>query len=103
MSEIGIHAEAELELEAAFEYLEEERPGHGLQLLERYRAQVGQIIQYPSSGTPVLGYAKEHDVRKFHLAQFSYALVVATVAGRRTIVAVTHHKRREDYWRERLE
>jgi plasmid stabilization system protein ParE len=102
MAELGIHREAEQELETAFDYLEDERPGHGFEMLDRYRELVEQIIAHPAAGTPVLGYSKQHDVRKFHMQQFSYALIVATARGQRIIVAVAHHKRQEHYWRERL-
>lgn len=102
MAGLGIHWEAEQELEAAFDYLEAERPGYGFEMLDRYRELVEQILDHPATGTPVLGYPKQHDIRKFKMQQFSYALVVATVGARRIIVAVAHHKRREHYWRERL-
>lgn len=99
---LGIHALAERELEIAFEYLEAERPGHGYIFLERYHELVQQIIRLPETGMPVVGYARRYDIRKFQLKQFSYALVVALVGGSRTIIALQHHRRRDDYWSERL-
>ncbi|MFW5926367.1 MAG: hypothetical protein ACOCV4_09400 [Myxococcota bacterium] len=42
------------------------------------------------------------DVRRFGLARFPYAIIVALVHGVRTVVAVAHANRRPGYWRERL-
>jgi plasmid stabilization system protein ParE len=102
MFDLGIHVEAEQEVEKAFEYYEEEQAGLGFQFIERYREQLEQAMRFPSSGAPAVGYSR-HEVRRFHMAQFPYVVVVATVANRRIVVAVSHHKRHPDYWRKRLE
>lgn len=100
---LAIHSEAEADVQTAFEFLEEERPGHGYLFLERYREAIQDAIEFPAMGYRVRGYLTGLDVRKYPLTQFSYSLVVALVGGRRTIVAVQHHTNSEDYFRERLE
>lgn len=98
---VGIHPEAEAELEAAFDYLEEQVPGLGLQLIERYREQIDRVLEFPDSGALLSGHVNR--VRKYQLDQFPYALVVANIRGRPTIVAVAHGSREPEYWRHRLE
>jgi plasmid stabilization system protein ParE len=102
MFDLGIHLEAEQEVDEAFTYYESEQPGLGFQFIEHYREQLEQAVRFPGTGTPAVGYST-HDVRKFHFAQFPYALVVAMVGSQRIVVAVSHYKRHPDYWRDRLE
>ncbi len=100
---LAIHAEAEGEVETAFSYLEEERPGHGYVFLERYRELIEEAIRLPGLGIRLPDYPEALDVRKHVMKQFSYSLIIATVRGQRTIVALQLHRNREDYWRNRLE
>jgi hypothetical protein len=90
------------ELEAAALWYEREREGYGRLLVSEVARSVARAARLPDSGAIVAELAPERDVRRFAVRTFPYSVVTALVLGRRTVIAVAHHRRAPGYWRERL-
>ena len=55
------------------------------------------ISQNPSIGTPA-----RHGLRRFTVQQFPYTIIYRIEADRVFVIAVAHHRREPEYWRNRL-
>lgn len=99
---LAILDEAARELDAAVEYVEEERVGYGRLLLDDFERKVDQILAFPGSGSMVEGMANDFQLRSFPLLRFGYAILVGPIQGIPTIIAVVHHSREPGYWMDRL-
>lgn len=102
MSGLPFHPAARREYQAAILWHEKERPGFGELFLGEVEAKVELAARFPESGTAMESVAPGHDVRRYPLDRFSYKLIVATVRGQRTVVAVAHEARSPGYWRRRV-
>jgi hypothetical protein len=100
---LELHPEAIAEVDHALVVLERERPGHGRLML----AELGRVVAFaeafPAAGTRVDGCEEKHDVRRFLLRRFRYAVITALAAGDRKVIAVAHTSREPGYWKGRLE
>jgi hypothetical protein len=88
---------AEIELNDAFEYYENELEGLGYSLLEEFKSGVNRILQYPDAWSPI-----KENVRKCVLKKFPYSIIYAIHDEIILILAIAHHRRRPDYWIDRL-
>lgn len=77
------------ELDHAMAWHERERLGYGLLLLDEVSAKVEQAARFPRSGTSVAGFEARHDVRRYAVRRFRYAVVDEV----RTVIAVAHTSR----------
>ena len=98
---LALDANAEREINEAYDHHERERPGHGALLVEELERVVARAERFPRSGPLVRG-LEAHDVRTFGLPGFPYAIIVARVAGAFVVVAFAHEKRAPGYWQDRL-
>jgi plasmid stabilization system protein ParE len=92
-----LHEEAEAELVEAAAYLEKERRGYGDRFLAAFESAREFVVAHPRSGR-----RKPFDVRAWSIQGFSYSIVYTLEADGVFIIAIAHHRRREDYWRSRL-
>ena len=99
---LELHPEAAAELEAAVDWLEDERPGYGALLFGEVRQKIAQAATYPHSGDPVAGFEDKHEVRAYTLARFRYRVITAQVSGAPLVIAVAHTSREPSYWRDRI-
>lgn len=84
---------AEAELNDAIAYYETEQVGLGTTFLEEVRRSTSAIVEYPSAGPIILG-----TVRRRLCSRFPYALLYEVHADQIRVLAVTHLKRRPNYW-----
>lgn len=93
------HPEALAEYEEAGIWYEERRCQLGLEFAAAVESAIALILKAPDRYQPV-----GEDVRVFRLKRFPYGIFFRYHAGlsQVRIVAVMHHKRRPDYWRERV-
>ena len=98
MPELITHRQAELEFLTVLEYYRARRPQSAEEFADEYDAIVGQILERPRS-YPVVEFA---GVRRARLRQFPYFLYFREFAGHIEIMALTHNRRRQDYWLDRL-
>lgn len=95
----GIHwtPAAEEDLQAATEWLVENRPGREQAFGAEVRAAVKRAREHAEHGSPHLW-----GTRRFVLSKFRYDLIYLVRTEFVWIVAVAHHSREPGYWRERL-
>jgi plasmid stabilization system protein ParE len=86
----------DLEVEAAFEWYERERPGLGVEFLDELRATYGRVAHGP------LRYQEVSDgIRRALLRRFPYAVYFAIEADLIVVVAVLHASREPAEWQRR--
>ncbi len=93
------HPDALDEYQDAASWYEEQRYRLGVEFTQAVEASMAQILENPERYQPVGG-----TVRIFRIKRFPYYLFYRyNGAGQHVrILAVMHHRRRPDYWRERL-
>jgi len=93
--------EAKQELIDAAAYHEEQREGLALKLFAELDAIVERARELPASGRRVeLG--SGHAVHCFQMRRFRYSVFAAISGNHLVVVGVSHHKRRPEYWVDRL-
>ena len=90
------HPEAEAELVDAAEYYEERLTGLGEEFLDAVDAAVGVVMSDPLRAA-LCG----QGVRRYLLKRFPYALYYRPGADEIRVLAVKHHSRHPDYWKQR--
>ena len=98
MSEYRLISEpaADLDVEAAFEWYENERPGLGLEFLDELRASYNRIADGPLKYQELRG-----GIRRALLRRFPYAVYFAIEGDIVVVVAVLHASRDPAEWQRR--
>ncbi len=91
---IFVTEEAQAEVMAALNYYKEISPELSEDLLLKYLKAVSQISAHPKIYPIVRG-----NYRKINLERFPYKLVFRIWGENLIIVALAHHKRKANYWR----
>ena len=99
MTEYRLVAEprADLDVAAAYQWYESERPGLGRQFLDQLEAAYDRIAQDP------VGYQDlESGIRRVLLRRFPYAVYFAVESDVVVVLAVLHVSRNPAEWQRRL-
>jgi plasmid stabilization system protein ParE len=92
-------AAAELELDEAVEYYNQQRAGLGEEFVAEVRRAVEQVLEYPHAWQLL----DERDgIRRCRLNRFPYGLVYTIQGDIALALAVMYVRRKPAYWRERL-
>ena len=86
-------AEAQRDLDDAFQYYETARPGLGLEFLDTLDGAIRRLARFPDSGstmTPAL--------RRVLLPRYPYGIIYGCDGDTLVVVAVAHLHRRPRYW-----
>lgn len=103
MSRYRILDEALEDLDAATSWYEEQREGLGLELLAEFRERVDRALAMSSAGSPAGTTPGGAQIRRYRFHRFKrYALLMATIDGMPTVLAVEHSSQRPGFWRDRL-
>ncbi|MCH2209433.1 MAG: type II toxin-antitoxin system RelE/ParE family toxin [Lentisphaerales bacterium] len=89
--------EAKEELREAMIFYNEERPGLGLELLDRFEETLEFICDFPLAATKTI-----RNTRKSSLKQFPFSIIYKVNDDLLTVISVAHQKRRPGYWKNRL-
>jgi toxin ParE1/3/4 len=87
---------ADLDVEAAFEWYENERPGLGVEFLDELRGTYNRIADGPLEYQELRG-----GIRRALLRRFPYAVYFAIEADVVVVVAVLHASRDPAEWQRR--
>lgn len=87
----------ELDVEAAFEWYESERPGLGVEFLDELRVTYNRIANGPLKYQELRG-----SVRRALLRRFPYAVYFIIEADAVVVVAVLHASRDPAEWQRRI-
>jgi toxin ParE1/3/4 len=82
---------------AALEFYEREAPGLGAEFDEELSDLERRLVEHPNSGAPF-----RHGLRRALLSSFPFAVIYRVMHDEILIVAVVHHSRRPEYWKDRL-
>ena len=93
---LSYHPGAEAELVDAAEYYEERLTGLGEVFLDAVDAAVGVV-----ASDPLRAALCGQGVRRYLLKRFPYALYYRAGSEETRILAVKHHSRHPDYWKNR--
>ena len=96
MLRVVYHPEAEAEVIAAARFYEERVPGLGADLLDEIDRGVATILEEPTPWRPFV-----EDFRRYSIKRFPYAIVYRIHSDGVRILAVAHHSRSPEYWRDR--
>ena len=88
---------AEAEFADAAAYYEAQRSGLGDIFIEHVIRSTAYLVRHP-----LIGILIGRRVRKLVLKKFPYNLIYYASESEIVVVAVAHHKRKPNYWRDRL-
>lgn len=92
-----LHPEAENDLRDAAEFYRDRADSSLSQsLLVEFEQSVDLLLQHPG-----LGATWRNNRRRLLMKRFPYSLIYTVVGEQIRILAVAHHSRRPDYWRDR--
>jgi plasmid stabilization system protein ParE len=98
---LSIHPHAEAEVQDAAAWYERQRIGLGVEFLAEVDAALSRIRQSPSQFSRLETIAGEQNVRRLLLKRFPYAVVYESSSDTVCVLAVTHTRRRPNYWLRR--
>lgn len=87
---------ARAELEAAFDFYEDRRPGLGDEFSAEVEAAISRILRNPTTWTRLSG-----TIHRCRLSGFPYALIYQIRRDLILILAVAHSRRDPNYWKRR--
>lgn len=92
----SFHPEAEEEFRAAIDYYEDREAGLGYDFSVEVFTAIQNIFAHPDAW-PVI----EDDIRRCLVNRFPYGVLYSIEQTGIFILAVMHHRRQPDYWKER--
>ena len=93
---VVVQSEARRELVEASDYLESQRPGYGFLFAEAIERELELLANFPRLGKRVKR-AYAHSV-----IGWRYSIVYDIRGDTLVVVAIAHHRRRPEYWKDRL-
>lgn len=91
------HPRAREEFDEAFDFFAERTPVLARRFLKSTVTTIDLLRDYPTVGRPI-GRA----TRRFAIRPFPYDLIYLPGRDDILVVAIAHHRRRPEYWRDRL-
>jgi toxin ParE1/3/4 len=98
---LRLDREAEEELEAAWRWYEERRPGLGREFLDSIKEALLRL-EGPTVSLLVEGVPTDLGVRRLLVRRFPYSVVFVDLPTERRVLAIAHSRRRPGFWRKRL-
>lgn len=79
-------------------FFESKRSGLGAAYLAEFERVMGIVCESPHRYT----IEKQPDVRRIQMKKFPFTVLYREVSGSVQVLAVAHHRRRPQYWMDRL-
>ena len=97
MTKVLFLEDADIELSKTVDYFEKIHPGLGLDFEREIKENVFKIAD-----NPVLWSLRDDETRRLSTKRFPYQIVYSLHEDIIWIVAIAHHKRFPEYWKQRL-
>ena len=94
---VTFHPDAADEFHSAAEYYDEVLPGLGRRFYEAVRHAADLVANYPDAGSP----RARTVARQLVVVGFPYDLVYWRRGEEVEVIALAHHRRRPNFWRDR--
>jgi plasmid stabilization system protein ParE len=88
---------ADAEFQEAIDYYNEQRAGLGFEFSDEVKQAIDRIKNYPNAWTPL-----SKRTRRCQVHRFPYSIIYEARTEVIIIVAIQHHRRKPNNWRERL-
>jgi len=98
MMQVSFLPIARAELDGTFDWYEEQMIGLGYSFLDALNDTLKLIVSYPELHPLIRGH-----IRRCLLNRFPYAIYYGIAEAEIVVVAISHLRRKPDYWLERLE
>ena len=95
---LRVLAEAEVEIDAARQYLNTQLPGLGERFLDELTEAIDAIASRPLRFAKLETLPGDHPYRRALLATFRYAVVFEVLDNEIVVVAAAHTSRGPNYW-----
>ena len=102
MTRVRVSAEASEELEQAAAWYEEQSPGLGANLVDAFEHAIDLLREESPPLVTMGGQSGRRGAKRLLLHRFPFSVVTIEVGDERVVIALAHHARRPDYWRDRL-
>lgn len=89
---------AEEEITEAAIFYESKSQGLGAEFLDDIQRAINRVCTHPESGQKY-----KNNFRRYLLRKFPFSLIYNIEQDHILILAVTHHSRRPNYWKDRIE
>jgi plasmid stabilization system protein ParE len=100
---LRILAEAEAEIESAWQYLRSQAPRLGPRFLDDLEETLDAVTQRPESFPKLETLPDDSPYRRALLSIFRYAVIFEILRGEILVVAVSHTSREPNYWLDRIQ
>ena len=97
MKDYAFLESAQIELEEAVNYYNEQQAGLGYEFAKEVADTIARILRYPEAWTKL-----SKRTRRCRTKRFPYGVIYQITGDRILIVAVGHLKRKPFYWRDRV-
>jgi toxin ParE1/3/4 len=93
---VEFHPETEAEFTEDVDFYRDQARGLAVEFAEAVEEAVTFIRTHPEAGTPVRGV-----LRRWRVRRFPYSIIYREEPDRIYVLALAHHRRRPEYWRNR--
>lgn len=94
---VRFHSAARQELWHEVEFYDERGQGLGNELAAEVERVIRDIREYPELGTP-----DRVGTRRVKVHRFPFSIIYCVQSEQIVLVALAHHSRKPEYWRERI-
>ncbi len=99
---VSVLPAADIEAADAAVWYDDQREGLGDEFLAEWQAALDHIRNAPEQLSKLEGYAGRHEIRRYLMRRFPYIVIFVRRTADLVVVAVSHTRRRPQYWLERL-
>lgn len=102
MSSVRVLEAAATEAEGAAAWYEARRKGLGIQFRSEFKLALDRLREGILPGSPSPGVLGKRGVKRLLMNRFPFSVVFVAKGKDVVVLALAHHRRRPDYWRDRV-
>lgn len=102
MRSVRVLEAAAVEAAEAAAWYEGQRRGLGGEFRSELKIALDQLCEGTLPGSPWSSRLSDRGVRRILMKRFPFSVVFVTLREEAVVLALAHHRRRPEYWRQRL-